>query len=166
MFSAGDFEKCSGCTAAGIMRQLNAGKTVLLVCIDLDNGRLRIESYRFEESKRTVSGTELTAWWAYSKESVPDGENFTADMCYASDKETWLKLAKEYGRRCVPGIESTYKQFFEWYLTGVHFFNECRKINAKYELFVTDRTDGFCDGLETGFAEFYFDKYYRKDKNR
>jgi len=107
MFSAGDFKKCSGCTAAGIMRQLNARKTVLLVCTDLDNGR-----------------------------------------------------------RCVPGIESTYKQFFEWYLTGVHFFNECRKINAKYELFVTDRADGFCDGLETGFAEFYFDKYYRKDKNR
>lgn len=162
MYNKEDFKKCSTCTPTGIMKHLNAGKTVFLVCTDLDCGRLRIESYRFEDSARSRSGRELAAWWAYSKDTVPDGEYFCAGVCYAYDKETWLRLAGEYGRHCVPGIESTYKKFFEWYLTGVHFFNEFKKINAKYELFCTERNDGFCSGIETEFAEYYFDNHRPK----
>ena len=154
-----DFKKIKTCSAATVMRELNAGKLIFLVVKDKDRGRLRIESYMFEPSTRTKSGKVLAAWWAYPKETVPDDENFTAGMCCAKDLEAWLALAEKYGKHCVPGIEDTYKKHFEWYLTGVHFFDECKKITAEYELFTSERTDGFCKGIEEEFAKYYFGKY-------
>ena len=156
---AGIFKKSSSCTPAGIMRHLNAGEIVFLVVTDKDRGRLRIESYKFEPSARTKSGKVLAAWWASPKDDVPDGENIMAGMCYAKDIDTWLALAGKYGRRCIPGIETSYKEHFEWYLTGVHFFDESKKINAEYQLFTCETEDGFCSGIEEEFARFYFDKY-------
>ncbi|MBR6102572.1 MAG: hypothetical protein IKP95_09100 [Ruminococcus sp.] len=158
------FKKCKSCTPTGIMRHLNAGETVFLVVTDKDNGRLRIESYRFEPSTRMKSGKVLVAKWVYSKDSVPDDDTFTAGMCYAGDLGTWLRLAEEYGRRCVPGIEKSYKDHFEWYLTGVHFFDESKKINAEYELFCSDDQEGFCSGIEEEFARYYFEKYVSSHK--
>ena len=155
------FGKSSGCTPTGIMRHLNAGRVIFLVVTDRDRGRLRIESYMFEPSERTVGGKALAAWWAYSKDTVPDDDTFTADMCYAKDLDTWLSLAKKYGRHCIPGIETSYKEHFAWYLTGVHFFDDSKKINAEYELFYTDETDGFCNGIEEEFAKYYFGKYVK-----
>ena len=144
------------------MRHLNAGETVFLVVTDKDSGRLRIESYRFEPSDRMVSGRELAAWWAYPKDGeVPGCGELIAGMCYAKDRDTWLTLAEKYGRHTVPGIEDTYKKHFGWYLNGGggHFFNDSVKINAEYELFYTDDTEGFRNGIERKFAEYYFDKY-------
>lgn len=154
-----EFKKSKTCTPTGIMRHLNAGEVIFLVVTDQDRGRLRIESYKFEPSERMRSGRILAAWWAYSKETVPDDDTFMADMCYARDLETWLNLAEKYGRHCVPGIETSYKEHFEWYLTGVHFFDDSKKINAQYELFSSDNADGFCNGIEEEFARYYFDKY-------
>ena len=157
------FKKSSGCTPTGIMRHLNAGRVIFLVVTDKDRSRLRIESYMFEPSERMRSGKALAAWWAYSKDTVPDDDNFMASMCYAKDLDTWLSLAEKYGRHCVPGIEDTYQKHFEWYLNGEggHFFNDLKKINAGYELFYTDETDGFCKGIEEEFARYYFGKYVK-----
>lgn len=156
------FKKSKGCTPTGIMRHLNAGEVVFLVVTDKDSGRLRIESYKFEPSKRMVSGRELAAWWVYPRGGeVPGCGELIAGMCYAKDRDTWLALAEKYGRHTVPGIEDTYKKHFEWYLNGEggHFFNDSVKINAEYELFYSDNAEGFCGGIEREFAEFYFDKY-------
>lgn len=154
-----DFSRVKTCSAVTIMRELNAGKVIFLVVKDKDKGRLRIESYLFEPSARMKSGKALAAWWAYSKDSVPDDDTFTAGMCYAKDLGTWLSLAEKYGRHCVPGIEMTYKEHFAWYLTGVHFFDDSKTINAEYELFTSERTEGFCRGIEQEFANYYFGKY-------
>ena len=76
MYNKNDFKKSKTCTPVGIMRHLNAGEVIFLVATDIDNGRLRIESYKFVPSKRMVSGRELAAWWAYDDDNTGDSEEF------------------------------------------------------------------------------------------
>ena len=71
-------------------------------------------------------------------------------------------MAEKFGKRTIPMHDMRDRDYFAWYLTGVHFFADWKKINAKFELFSSARAEDFCKGIETEFAEYYFDNFRSK----